>query len=76
LRTKLRFAITCKKPGTHFSMIVNARQYNGPVNVPSDFKNNQSNRLGFMEGEGRVPDDFKTMGAKEIENLFLNVRED
>jgi len=29
-----------------------------------------------MEGEGRVPDDFNTMGSKEIENLFLNVRED
>ena len=27
-----------------------------------------------IEGKGRVPDDFNTMGAKEIENLFLNDR--
>ena len=46
------------------------------MNVPSGIETKQSDRLGFMEGEGRVPDDFITMGSKEIENLFLNVRED
>ena len=57
-------------------MIVNTRQETDPVNVPSSIENKQINRLGFMEGEGRVPDDFNKMGSKEIENLFLNVRED
>lgn len=27
-------------------------------------------RLGFMEGELRVPDDFDTMGQSEIEEMF------
>jgi prevent-host-death family protein len=27
-------------------------------------------RLGFMEGEFSVPDDFDQMGSGEIENLF------
>ena len=27
-------------------------------------------RLGFMLGEGKVPDDFNTMGSSEIENMF------
>tara|TARA_B100000035_G_scaffold61777_1_gene49842 strand:- start:1909 stop:2037 length:129 start_codon:yes stop_codon:yes gene_type:complete len=34
-------------------------------------ENKQSNRLGFMEREGKVPDDFNTMGAKETENLIF-----
>ncbi|MDR3689910.1 MAG: type II toxin-antitoxin system prevent-host-death family antitoxin [Fimbriimonas sp.] len=27
-------------------------------------------RIGFMEGEIQVPDDFDRMGAEEIESLF------
>lgn len=27
-------------------------------------------RLGFMRGKGEIPDDFDTMYAKEIEDLF------
>jgi antitoxin (DNA-binding transcriptional repressor) of toxin-antitoxin stability system len=27
-------------------------------------------RLGFMEGQFNVPDDFDTMGGEEIERLF------
>jgi prevent-host-death family protein len=27
-------------------------------------------RIGFMEGEGEVPDDFDRMGQKEIARLF------
>jgi hypothetical protein len=34
----------------------------------------QFSRLGFMKGEGRVPDDFNTMGSKEIEDLFSKGR--
>jgi antitoxin (DNA-binding transcriptional repressor) of toxin-antitoxin stability system len=30
----------------------------------------QIRRLGFMEGQIAVPDDFDSMGAKEIELLF------
>lgn len=28
------------------------------------------NRLGFMAGQGTVPDDFDTMGQDEIEHMF------
>ena len=28
------------------------------------------NRIGFMEGEIEIPDDFDTMGQKEIEETF------
>ena len=27
-------------------------------------------RLGFMKGKGKIPDDFDTMYAKEIEEMF------
>jgi prevent-host-death family protein len=30
----------------------------------------QVRRLGFMEGQIRVPDDFDRMGSREIEELF------
>jgi hypothetical protein len=30
----------------------------------------QLRRLGFLEGEIQVPDDFDRMGDEEIENLF------
>jgi prevent-host-death family protein len=30
----------------------------------------QVRRLGFMEGQIRVPDDFDRMGSREIEKLF------
>lgn len=73
---KLRYGNTSKTPGTHPSLSANTQQYIDPLNVPSGIDTKQINRLGFMEGEGRVPDNFNTMGAKEIENLFLNVRED
>ena len=33
-------------------------------------------RLGFMEGQFDVPDDFETMGADEIERLLADFRVD
>ena len=63
-----------KTPKTNPSFTLIGRQETDSLNVPSGIENNQSNRLGFMEGEGRVPDDFNTMGSKEIENFFLNDR--
>ena len=71
---KLRFRSTSKTPKSHSSLNANARQYIDLVNVPSGIETKQINRLGFMEGEGRVPDNFNTMGSKEIENLFMNGR--
>jgi len=71
---KLRFGSTSKTPETHPSLNANTRQYIDIVNVPSGIDTKQSDRLGFMECEGRVPDNFNTMGSKEIENLFLNGR--
>jgi len=37
------------------------------LNAPSE---GQIRRLGFMKGQIAVPDDFDSMGAKEIERLF------
>jgi antitoxin (DNA-binding transcriptional repressor) of toxin-antitoxin stability system len=37
------------------------------LDVPSA---GQIRRLGFMEGQIAVPDDFDSMGSKEIELLF------
>ena len=68
------FGSTSKTPKTHPSLSANTRQEANPENVPSGIDAKQINRLGFMEGEGRVPDNFNTMGSKEIENLFLNDR--
>lgn len=33
-------------------------------------------RVGFMQGEMKVPDDFDTMGADIIENLFYGDKEE
>ena len=59
-----------KTPETNPSYTLIGRQETDSLNVPSGIENNQSSRLGFMEGEGRVPDDFNTMGSKDIENFF------
>ena len=34
----------------------------------------KNKRLGFMIGEGKVPDDFNTMGASEIERMFYETK--
>ena len=73
---KPRYGSTSKTSETHPSLSANTQQYIDPLNVPSGIDAKQIKRLGFMEGEGRAPDDFNTMSAREIENLFLNVRED
>ena len=59
-----------KIPKANPSLTLNWRPKTVLVNAPSGIENKQINRLGFMEGEGRVPDDFNTMGASEIESLF------
>ena len=38
-----------------------------PIDAPSGKK---MRRTGFLEGQISVPNDFDTMGAKEIEELF------
>jgi len=38
-----------------------------PLNAPDA---GQVKRLGFLKGQIEVPDDFNTMGTKEIEQLF------
>jgi hypothetical protein len=63
-----------KTPKTNPSFSLKGRQQTGSANVPNSIENKQINRLGFMVGEGRVPDDFNTMSAMKIENLFLNGR--
>ena len=71
---KLRFGNNSITLETHSSCLLNDRQETDPMNVPTGIETMHSDRLGFMEGEGRVPDDFNTMGSKEIENLFMNGR--
>ena len=61
-----------KTPKTHPSFPIKGKPNTDPVNSPSIIENNQSNRLGFMEGQGRVPDDFNTMGASEVESMFYD----
>ena len=39
------------------------------VGIESDLVK-KPQRLGFMKGQGKIPDDFDTMYAKEIEDLF------
>ncbi|MDQ0139964.1 antitoxin of a toxin/antitoxin system, phd-like [Cupriavidus taiwanensis] len=38
-----------------------------PLNAPAE---GQIKRLGFMAGQGQVPDDFDRMGEREIEAMF------
>ena len=61
-----------KIPKSNPSLTLKWRPKTAPVNAPSGIENKQINRLGFMEGEGRVPDDFNTMGAGEIESMFYD----
>ena len=35
-----------------------------------------SHRLGFMRGQMKIPDDFDTMGQKEIEAMFYGSEDD
>jgi hypothetical protein len=72
ISAKLCFGSTSKTPDTHPSLSANTRQYIDLVNVSRGIDTKQINRLGFMEGEGRVPDDFNTMGASEIESMFYD----
>ena len=59
-------------PETNPSFPIKGRPNTDPVYAFGSIKNKRGNRLGFMEGEGRVPDDFNTMGASEIESMFYD----
>jgi hypothetical protein len=59
-----------KTPETNSRISRTVRQETDHLNSPSIIENNQRNRLGFMEGEGRVPNDFNTIGSSEIESIF------
>ena len=61
-----------KTPGTHLSFTLKGRPNTDPVDALGIIENKQGKRLGFMLGEGRVPDDFNTMGASEIESMFYD----
>ena len=59
-----------KTPETNPFFTFQGRPNTDPMNSPSGIETKQIDRLGFMEGEGKVPDDFNTMCSREIENLF------
>ena len=61
-----------KTSETNPSFPIKGRPNTALVNVPSGIETKQRDRLGFMEAEGRVPDDFNTMGASEIESMFYD----
>lgn len=63
-----------KTPNTSSSVLSITKNKPNGTNDPGTIRNKQIRRLGFMKGEGQVPDDFNTMGTKEIEDLFLKVR--
>jgi len=61
-----------KTPKTNPSFPIKSRPNTDPVDALGSIKNKRGKRLGFMEGEGRVPGDFNTMGASEIESMFYD----
>jgi hypothetical protein len=38
--------------------------------LPFQKPNEEVRRIGFMKGQGTVPDDFDTLGASEIAEMF------
>lgn len=60
-----------KAVGTNPFFTIKGRQETDPVNAPSAFENTRISRLGFMQGDGRVPENLNTMGAEDIKDLFL-----
>ena len=61
-----------KTSETNPSFLIKGRPNTDPVYAFGSIKNKRGNRLGFMKGEGRVPGDFNTMGASEIESMFYD----
>ena len=61
-----------KTSETNPSFPIKGRPNTAPVDAPSIIENNQRNRLGFMQGEGRVPAEFNKTGASEIESMFYD----
>ena len=59
-----------KTSETNPSFPIKGRPNTDPVYAFGSIKNKRGNRLGFMEGEGRVPDDFNTMCASKVESMF------
>ena len=54
-------------------MWLNSPFYNPPMKSHTAYLTfNLPQRLGFMKGLGKIPDDFDTMYAKEIEDLFYS----
>ncbi len=47
-----------------------ARSGNPAVRVTAIEAPRSARRIGFMEGEFSVPEDFDTMGAEEIQAMF------
>jgi hypothetical protein len=63
-----------KTPNTSSSVLSITKNKPNGTNDLGTIQNKQIRRLGFMKGEGQVPDDFNIMGTKEIEDLFLKGR--
>ena len=57
-------------PKTNSSFPIKGRPNTDHAYAFGSIKNKRGNRLGFMEGEGRVPDDFNTMCASKVESMF------
>ena len=67
---KLRFGNNSITLETHSSCLLNDRQETDPMNVPSCIDTKQSDRLGFMEGEGKVPDDLTQCVPEKSKTYF------
>ena len=57
---------------TNHPFILKGMEETNSLSAPSTIDSTRSRRLGFMEGEGRVPDDFNTIGSSEIESMFYD----
>ena len=65
---------------THLSKLIQEAEAGEPfviarsgkpvVKVEAINQGKKSSRLGFMVGEGQVPDDFNSMGQDQIETMF------
>lgn len=69
-KTHLSKLVTAAAAGEPFVIARAGKPLVKVVPIDGDEAVPAKRRIGFMEGEIRVPDDFNTMGQAEIEAMF------
>jgi prevent-host-death family protein len=84
MKSSLLGAVNIHEAKTHLSRLVDQAAKGEPFVIAKAGKplvkvvpldapiSGQLRRIGFMAGRIKVPDDFDTMGASEIQRLFEN----